>query len=209
MYYLLSICMVLLIILILYNNINFNTCSDDNIDIDKYKIITKKSINSDDKYNIKEYDIINDNIIIHSKYKNELLNLKKYKHIIDKKENDDKKQKLEKRNQEIKINSDKLKIYEFKQKIKTLKFNIQSLKLLLKTELNNFLNDYKHKNITSDEIKMIIYNLKKELDENDKLLYTEIDTIIDTNNINEYNRLINIKKALIEKKINIFTKFLK
>ena len=209
MYYLLTICIVLLIILILYNNININICSDDNINIDNYKIITKKSINQDDKYNIKQYDIINDNIIIHNKYKNELINLKKYKNTIDKKENEHKLQKLEKRNQEIKINSDKLKIHEFKQKIKLLNFNIQSLKLSLKEELRNFLNDYKQNNITPDEIKMIIYNLKKELDDNDKLSDTEIDDIIDTDDIDEYHRLLNIKKSLIEKKINIFTKFLK
>ena len=194
MYYLLTICVVLLIILILYNNININICSDDNINIDNYKIITKKSINQDDKYNIKQYDIINDNIIIHNKYKNELINLKKYKNTIDKKENEHKLQKLEKRNQEIKINSDKLKIHEFKQKIKLLNFNIQSLKLSLKEELRNFLNDYKQNNITPDEIKMIIYNLKKELDDNDKLSDTEIDDIIDTDDIDEYHRLINIKK---------------
>lgn len=209
MYYLLTICVVLLIILILYNNININICSDDNINIDNYKIITKKSINQDDKYNIKQYDIINDNIIIHNKYKNELINLKKYKNTIDNKENEHKLQKLEKRNQEIKINSDKLKIHEFKQKIKLLNFNIQSLKLSLKEELRNFLNDYKQNNITPDEIKMIIYNLKKELDDNDKLSDTEIDDIIDTDDIDEYHRLLNIKKSLIEKKINIFTKFLK
>ena len=209
MYYLLTICIVLLIILILYNNININICSDDNINIDNYKIITKKSINQDDKYNIKQYDIINDNIIIHNKYKNELINLKKYKNTIDNKENEHKLQKLEKRNQEIKINSDKLKIHEFKQKIKLLNFNIQSLKLSLKEELRNFLNDYKQNNITPDEIKMIIYNLKKELDDNDKLSDTEIDDIIDTDDIDEYHRLLNIKKSLIEKKINIFTKFLK
>ena len=209
MYYLLTICVVLLIILILYNNININICSDDNINIDNYKIITKKSINQDDKYNIKQYDIINDNIIIHNKYKNELINLKKYKNTIDNKENEHKLQKLEKRNQEIKINSDKLKIHEFKQKIKLLNFNIQSLKLSLKEELRNFLNDYKQNNIKPDEIKMIIYNLKKELDDNDKLSDTEIDDIIDTDDIDEYHRLLNIKKSLIEKKINIFTKFLK
>ena len=209
MYYLLTICIVLLIILILYNNININICSDDNINIDNYKIITKKSINQDDKYNIKQYDIINDNIIIHNKYKNELINLKKYKNTIDKKENEHKLQKLEKRNQEIKINSDKLKIHEFKQKIKLLNFNIQSLKLSLKEELRNFLNDYKQNNITPDEIKMIIYNLKKELDDIEKLSDTEIDDIIDTDDIDEYHRLLNIKKSLIEKKINIFTKFLK
>ena len=32
---------------------------------------------------------------------------------------------------------------------------------------------------------------------------------ININDINEYNRLINIKNILLEKKLNIFTKFLK
>ena len=93
MYCLLSICLILLLFIIFYNDNNSNECDDD-IDINKYNIIAKKHINQDDKYNIKQYDIINDNIIIHSKYKNELLNLKKYKKIKDKEENDQKIQML-------------------------------------------------------------------------------------------------------------------
>lgn len=207
MYCLLSICLILLLFIIFYNDNNSNECDDD-IDINKYNIITKKNINQDDKYNIKQYDIINDNIIIHSKYKNELLNLKKHKEIKDKEENDQKIQILEKRNQEIKINSEKLKIQEFNKKIKKLKLNIQSLKLSLKIELKNFLNDYNQNKISSNEIKIIIYNLKKELENNNKLLYNN-DDYLSTEYINEYNNLINIKKVLLEKKINIFAKFLK
>lgn len=207
MYCLLSICLILLLFIIFYNDNNSNECDDD-IDINKYNIIAKKHINQDDKYNIKQYDIINDNIIIHSKYKNELLNLKKYKKIKDKEENDQKIQMLEKRNQEIKINSEKLKIQEFNKKIKKLKLNIQSLKLSLKIELKNFLNDYNQNKISSNEIKIIIYNLKKELENNNKLLYNN-DDYLSTEYINEYNNLINIKKVLLEKKINIFAKFLK
>ena len=207
MYCLLSICLILLLFIIFYNDNNSNECDDD-IDINKYNIIAKKHINQDDKYNIKQYDIINDNIIIHSKYKNELLNLKKYKKIKDKEENDQKIQMLEKRNQEIKINSEKLKIQEFNKKIKKLKLNIQSLKLSLKIELKNFLNDYNQNQISSNEIKIIIYNLKKELENNNKLLYNN-DDYLSTEYIKEYNNLINIKKVLLEKKINIFAKFLK
>lgn len=207
MYCLLSICLILLLFIIFYNDNNSNECDDD-IDINKYNIIAKKHINQDDKYNIKQYDIINDNIIIHSKYKNELLNLKKYKNIKDKEENDQKIQMLEKRNQEIKINSEKLKIQEFNKKIKKLKLNIQSLKLSLKIELKNFLNDYNQNKISSNEIKIIIYNLKKELENNNKLLYNN-DDYLSTEYIKEYNNLINIKKVLLEKKINIFAKFLK
>lgn len=207
MYCLLSICLILLLFIIFYNDNNSNECDDD-IDINKYNIIAKKHINQDDKYNIKQYDIINDNIIIHSKYKNELLNLKKYKEIKDKEENDQKIQMLEKRNQEIKINSEKLKIQEFNKKIKKLKLNIQSLKLSLKIELKNFLNDYNQNKISSNEIKIIIYNLKKELENNNKLLYNN-DDYLSTEYIKEYNNLINIKKVLLEKKLNIFAKFLK
>lgn len=207
MYCLLSICLILLLFIIFYNDNNSNECDDD-IDINKYNIIAKKHINQDDKYNIKQYDIINDNIIIHSKYKNELLNLKKYKKIKDKEENDQKIQMLEKRNQEIKINSEKLKIQEFNKKIKKLKLNIQSLKLSLKIELKNFLNDYNQNKISSNEIKIIIYNLKKELENNNKLLYNN-DDYLSTEYIKEYNNLINIKKVLLEKKLNIFAKFLK
>jgi hypothetical protein len=208
MYYLLSICVILLLIVIFSNNINLNTCEED-IDIDKYKITTKKIINREDKYNIKKYDIINDNIIIHNKYKSELLNLKKYKNTLEQKEHDNKKQKLEQRNQEIKINSDKLKISDFQQQIGKLKSSIKSIKLTLKIDLNNFLNDYNQKKISSNDIKIIIVNLQKELDKNNKLLDINIDPIINIDDINVYHQLINIKNILLTKKINIFTKFLK
>ena len=169
----------------------------------------KLTIKIQDKYNIKKYDIINDNIIIHNKYKSELLNLKKYKNTLEQKEHDNKKQKLEQRNQEIKINSDKLKISDFQQQIGKLKSSIKSIKLTLKIDLNNFLNDYNQKKISSNDIKIIIVNLQKELDKNNKLLDINIDPIINIDDINEYHQLINIKNILLTKKINIFTKFLK
>lgn len=209
MYCLLSICLILILFLIFYQtNLNIN---EDQIDIDKYKISTKKSINKKDQYNIKEYDIINDNIIIHSKYKNELLNLKKYKEIKDKEEHDNKLEQLKKRNQEINTNSKKLKIYELKQKIKNIKLNIKSLKLSIKIELNNFLNDYNQNKVSSNEIKYLIYNVQKEINKNNKLIYKMNNTedIIEKQYIDEYNNLINIKNVLLEKKINIFAKFLK
>ena len=62
---------ILIILLIKFQNkeLDFN----DN-EIIKYKITNKKEMDDlSDKFNIKEYDIINENIIIHNKFKNELL----------------------------------------------------------------------------------------------------------------------------------------
>lgn len=207
MNFILYLCIFSILIIILYNNFNCGYI-DNEIDIEKYKIKTKKCININDKYNIKEYDVINDNIIIHSKYKNELLNLKKNKSLIDKQEQEYKEKKIKERNNKIKINSEMIKNYEFKQQIENLKLNIKSIKLLLKNELNIFLTDYNNKKISSDDIKNIIINLKNELHDNNKLLDNKLYDNINNNYINEYLYLLNIKNKLLIKKINIYSKFL-
>lgn len=209
----LILCIITIIFLIIYIHLKSNTCNytNDDIIVEKYKIKTKKIEDSNDKYNIKQYDIINDNVIIHNKFKNELLNLQNYKHAIEKQQQCNKNKLLEQRKHQIQINSKKIRNYEFKQKIYNIKLNIQSLKLLLKNELASFLTDYNKDLISQDEIKKIINNLKIDYNNNHKLLdiKNDNDIDIDQNDKEEYIKLINIKSELINKKINIYTKFLK
>lgn len=209
MYIIILICMILIMIMILYNNnIRLNNLEED-INIDNYKIKSKKCINPDDKYNIKQYDIINDNIIIHSKYKNELLNLKQNKLKIDQENKYNQEKKIKERNQKIKINSEKIKKYEFQQRIEQLKLNIKSIKLLLKNELNNFIVDYNKKLISSNEIKNLISNLNIELQNNNKLIDNDLYNEYDKYHVDEYFNVVKIKSKLLNKKINIYSKFLK
>lgn len=195
--------------MILYNNnIRLNNLEEE-INIDNYKIKSKKCINLDDKYNIKQYDIINDNIIIHSKYKNELLNLKQNKLKIDQEIKENQEKKIIERNKKIKINSEKIKTFEFQQRIEQLKLNIKSIKLLLKNELNGFLIDYNKNLISSDEIKYLILQLNRELQDNNKLIDNDLYNEYDKYDVDEYFRIIKIKSKLLNKKINIYSKFLK
>ncbi len=184
--------------------------SEDNIDINQYKINTKKLVNLEDKFNIKNYDIINDNVIIHNTYKKELINLKKNKELIDYEELNKKNNLLIIRNKEIEQNSKKLKILEFNKKINKLKYNIKSFKLSSKIELQDFLNDYNNNKISKNEIKYLINNLKTDLYNNNKIINTlkqNPDNDIPYEYIEDYNKLLDIKNILIQKKINIFLKF--
>ena len=109
----LIIFLILFIIFLIYfisqnnkSSTNTNNIKDhDNLDYNliNYKISNnnnhhnKKEINLSNKYNIKSYDVINDNILIHNKYKKELIS-----------------------NKYIKQKKDLLKLIELKKKINKL-----------------------------------------------------------------------------------------
>lgn len=203
------LCIIIFIILLFLYYFQTNV-SEDNIDINQYKINTKKLVNLDDKFNIKNYDIINDNVIIHNTYKKELINLKKNKELIDYEELNKKNNLLIIKNKEIEQNSKKLKILEFNKKINKLKYNIKSFKLSSKIELQDFLNDYNNNKISKNEIKYLINHLKTDLYNNNKIINTlkqNPDNDIPYEYIEDYNKLLDIKNILIQKKINIFLKF--
>lgn len=218
--YLISTLIFFIIILIFYY---YHTSRNVEIlDIDKYKLNVKPPIEPIDKFNIKEYGIINENIIIHNKYKKELEGLKKSKYIIDQK-NEIKNQKiLEMRNEKINKNSKKLKIQELQKKIDLVKNNIKSLKISFKLELNKFLTNVKQNRITKSDLNSIISDLSKQLIENNKLIEKTHISMTENNNINindkeytmyiqlseEYLSLLNIKNNIIQKKLNIYIKFL-
>ena len=211
--FILSFFIICIIIVIYYC---YNNTSDSNIDIDKYKICIKPPPEPEDKYNIKQYDIINDNIIIHNKYKKELMNLKHNKYIIDQKAKDKEIEIIKRRNEEININSIKLKKQELKNKINLLYDNINSLKLSLKLELNNFLNDYKQKLVNKKDLQNKLESLNNDIHNNNKLIEKTILYMSEDNTTNsdeeyiklnkEYINLLSIKNKIIQKKINLYIK---
>jgi hypothetical protein len=214
--HLLPILIILIFFIIYYCHTNKDV---DTIDINKYKINIKNPENVEDKYNIKNYGLINENIIIHNKYKKELEGLIRNKYITDKIKEKQKQDLLEERNKKIVHNSKKLRNYELKKKINLLKDNINSLKLTFKLELNDFLNDKKQKLITNNDLNEIILKLEKDIKENENKIISTIKTIKQNNDTNsdiyseyislteEYINLVKIKISIIQKKLKIYIKF--
>ena len=202
---------ILVVIFYYYSNI-----LESDIDINKYKICTKPPPEPEDKYNIKQYDIINDNVIIHNKYKKELMNLKYNKYILDQKAKDKEIEILKRRKEEINKNSIALKKQELQTRITILHDNINSLKLSLKLELNDFLNDYKQKLVTKEDLQNKLNMLQTEINNNNILIEKTIIYISNDITINsdgeynllnkEYIDLLSIKNKIIQKKINLYIK---
>jgi hypothetical protein len=205
----LSILIIILIISIIINQ-NKEFESDCN-EIRDYKITNKKSVDLLDKFNIKEYDIINENIIIHNKFKNELLNSKKNKEQSYEKEYKDKEKKEKETYKKINENAKKIKLYELTKNYELTSNQVLSLKNNFKLDLNNFLNDKKYNKISKNEIKTIVKNLNIEIKNNLHKIkkinsnYSDIDNI---ELINKYENILLIKDDLLNKKKNIYIKFI-
>ena len=194
----------------------------DNLNkIINYKVKEKQHNNSMslNSHNIKEYEIINDNIMIHNKFKKELIDNINNKviinNIIQEKQNEQKKILTE----NIEIDSIKYSIEVIKNKINSVSSDIKQLKLLAKSDINNLLNDIKNNNISRNEKVNIVTQLNKHIinNQNDILQFT---TLIKNNqftnklNIN-YNNLIEkllivlkLKQNLLTKKLQIYKKIL-
>jgi hypothetical protein len=204
---------VLIIILIIklsnFNNKEIISCDDKIIE---YKIAHKKKIDLSDKFNIKEYDIINDNIIIHNKFKNELLDSKKNKDQDYKKNHKDKENKKKDIDKEIIENANKIKLYELNKQYELIYNQVLSLKNNFKSDLNNFLNDKKQKKISKNEMQIIIKNLDIEINNNLKKIKSIKANYSDINDIfliNKYENILLIKDDLLNKKKNIYIRFTK
>jgi len=213
MNYLLIFILIQIIILIWIQRCGNTTNEPSLNDISQYKVHKKKEQDIEDQYNIKSYDVINTNVIVHNKFKKELTDLKKYKHLKDQDALLKEQQLRNLKNKKIKRNAQLLHIKEFKEKIELLKASIVSLKLSLKIELKNILEDYHRQVINKNDIKTIINQLKIQLQENEKLYMNEDisgTTISEDAKQSElelrhsYNKLINIKSNLINKKINLY-----
>ena len=202
------------------NNITIdNSDSEDNISyeddldiLDTYKLANKKNNNiDDDKFNIKEYDIINENIIIHNKYKTELLISKEKKDNIklnkEKIDNEIKQQNINKINE----NSKKIKINKLYKSYENNKKHISKLNNLFRSELISFLNELKNNNISKRDIAILIKKLDKDIDicnKDIKNIKDNYNDILDRNEINKFASVINNKIDIFNKKKDIYYKYL-
>ena len=203
----LTLIILLIILIIKFQNKELNF---DNNEIIEYKIANKKEIDLSDKFNIKEYDIINENIIIHNKFKNELLDSKKNKEQNYEKECKNKERKKTEAYKKVNANAKKIKLYELNKQYELTSNQVLSLKNNFKSDLNNFLNDKKHNKISKSEIKTIIKNLDIEITNNLYKIKKINSNYSDINNIeliNKYENILLIKDDLLNKKKNIYNQF--
>ena len=109
-----------------------------------------------------------------------------------------------------------MKKQELQTRITILHDNINSLKLSLKLELNDFLNDYKQKLVTKEDLQNKLNMLQTEINNNNILIEKTIIYISNDITINsdgeynllnkEYIDLLSIKNKIIQKKINLYIK---
>lgn len=205
---------ILYIIYTIYQNtseiesINLKINNSDKVS--EYKIKQQRDINNIDKYNIKEYDHLNENIIIHNKFKNELINNKIEQNL----KNNYIQEQINIKNKEIlnqiNINKDKLIIENLKIQIKKLKNENELFKLLLKTDINNILNDLKNNKLKNEDKNLLLSKIENNIKLVNKEL--ELNNDKDYNNSEKYklytiyNKLLNNKLELLNKKYKIYQK---
>ena len=183
------------------NLINYNIhCNGNNNN--------KKSI---DVFNIKEYDSINENIIIHNKFKTELLEYNNQKGILQNQINNIKKENKKRKEKEILTNIIKENENNLINDIKLLKVELNTLKLLFKDNIKNLLFDIKEDKLSLSEKELIKNAIKIELDDSynkyNKIINNKKNNIKDKN-LNDYITLLGYKIKILDKKLLIYNKIL-
>lgn len=223
---LLILIIIIIIIIIIYqsNNICLNSNNNNLDEIDSifyYKLKNNTNTNCKDanSFNIKEFDTINDNIIIHNQFKKELIENINKKVLIN---NIIQKNKIQKDKLIVKqIESDTIKysIEFIKNKINNISLEIKQLNTLLKEDINNLLNDIKNNNISKDEKTKLKKKLNTNFINNNQQII-KFTTLLNKNNfpdnlktiyhnlLQKLLKLLNIKKTILYKKIQIYNNLL-
>jgi hypothetical protein len=205
--------LIIFSIIIIYLIITYKSIPDEDSDSDdeylsEYKLKKKKKTKKkyNDIFNIKEYDKLNENIIIHNKYKNELLEWNN-----DKIKNNQKeiiKQSLEKEKQkEIIIkNSEIIRQNELKQKILKKKYKLENLEKSLKDDLNNIKYDIEHNNILANDKQKLLTDLTKYINEinNEYIHLKDIDDKLQ----HSYKTLLKKELKLLKNRQILYQKLL-
>jgi len=214
-----SIIIILCFFVFLYFSLYINNSNTDNADIDenlitykihKPKIKQKKII---DKYNIKEFDVINNNILIHNKFKNELINYKQQKSYIQNIKSKILEQKKNSIQNTINKNTNDLIINELKEQNMNLSNTNNSIKLLLKNEFNDCLVDLHNNNIDKNQINKLLIDLKNTINDiitkiqliNNKLLDIDKSTELSNLYLSQID-LYNIQCKLYNTKFKFYKK---
>jgi hypothetical protein len=187
------------------NIVNYNIHSNTNNNNE-----TKKCT---DMFNIKEYESINDNIIIHNKFKTELLEYNNQKCILQNQIKNIKNEEKEKKKKEILINIEKENENNLIKNIKLLKTDLNTLKLLFKEDIKNLLFDVKQNKLSLTEKELIKNAIKIEINEsyntiNKYINMNKINNNINDKYLNDYITLLSYKIKMLDKKYLIYKKIL-
>ena len=178
--------------------------SEYNLSKNKIKSKGKKVDKLCDKFNIKEFDFINDNIIIHNKFKTELLDYQTDKNLVQSKIEELKKQKQLELNKSFHKNIELETQQHLNKDIILIKEDIKSLKLLFKEDINNIINDIKDQKLTFNDKNQIINIISSEINKTNKQLQLTLHNQ-QNSKLAEYE----YKIKLLQQKINILEKKLK
>ena len=205
------LCIIFLLGYIIKLDVNNNT-EISKIDIlseynlSKNKLKNKKEDNLSDKFNIKEFDFINDNIIIHNKFKTELLDYQNDKCLV--------KSHIEQLQKEKELEFTKS--FQKNIKVKTKQhlindiLNIQedicSLKLLFKEDINNIINDINKNMLTSEDKEQIIKIIISEIQKTKKQFSLQNQEQINILEHQKKNKLLQQKLNILKKKLKIYNK---
>jgi len=205
------LCIIFLLGYIIKLDVNNNT-EMSKIDIlseynlSKNKLKNKKEDNLSDKFNIKEFDFINDNIIIHNKFKTELLDYQNDKCLV--------KSHIEQlqKDKELEFTKSFQKNIEVKTKqhlihdILNIQEDIRSLKLLFKEDINNIINDINKNMLTSEDKEQIIKIIISEIQKTKKQFSLQNQEQINILEHQKKNKLLQQKLNILKKKLKIYNK---
>jgi len=205
------LCIIFLLGYIIKLDVNNNT-EISKIDIlseynlSKNKLKNKKEDNLSDKFNIKEFDFINDNIIIHNKFKTELLDYQNDKCLV--------KSHIEQLQKEKELEFTKS--FQKNIKVKTkqhlindilnIQEDIRSLKLLFKEDINNIINDINKNMLTSEDKEQIIKIIISEIQKTKKQFSLQNQEQINILEHQKKNKLLQQKLNILKKKLKIYNK---
>jgi hypothetical protein len=178
--------------------------SEYNLSKNKLKNKNKKEDNLSDKFNIKEFDFINDNIIIHNKFKTELLDYQNDKCLAQSRIEQLQKEKELEFTKSFQKNIEAETKQHLINDILNIQEDIRSLKLLFKDDINNIINDINENLLTSGDKEEIIKIIISEIQKTKKqfsLHNKEQKNILEQQ---KKNKLLQQKLNILEKKLNIY-----
>ena len=205
------LCIIFLLRYIIMSDVNndmdiseIDLLSEYNLSKNKLKNKNKKEDNLSDKFNIKEFDFINDNIIIHNKFKTELLDYQNDKCLAQSRIEQLQKEKELEFTKSFQKNIEAETKQHLINDILNIQEDIRSLKLLFKDDINNIINDINENLLTSGDKEEIIKIIISEIQKTKKqfsLHNKEQKNILEQQ---KKNKLLQQKLNILEKKLNIY-----
>lgn len=210
------LCIIFLLGYIIISDVNNNTeiseidlLSEYTLSKNKLKNKNKKEDNLSDKFNIKEFDFINDNIIIHNKFKTELLDYQTDKCLVQSHIEQLQKEKELEFTKSFQKNIEVETKQHLMNDILNIQEDIRSLKLLFKDDINNIINDINENILTSQDKEQIIKIITSEIQKTKKQFSLQNEEQINILEHQKKNKLLQQKLNILEKKLKIYNQLFK